>query len=347
MAIMDVVNSVGTVFSIRGDGNVGIGTTSPAFTLDISGTSNAAMRLISKIAGSTTLRLDTFNDVGQEANNRNWAFRNRYNQYGKLELMRSTNSTDNPLTTVMSWDNSGNVIVSEGNLTLLSGLLTQTGAGNNSFAGNVGIGTADPGTTKLQVYGNNTDTTPTEIVRLTNGANATGAGPKLAFGTTQTTVGWITGIQQTAQGGDITISTWNSPTEIEGIRITQAGDVCGADADLSNCASDVRLKENIESYPIGLNEILQLNPVEFNWNTVAGELGFDTEKRALGFIAQEVETIIPEWVSTNSEGYKKVDGEGNLRYALVKAIQELNTKVDEKDAEINELKQRISALENK
>jgi len=38
MAIMDVVNSVGTVFSIRGDGNVGIGTTSPGYKLTVNGT---------------------------------------------------------------------------------------------------------------------------------------------------------------------------------------------------------------------------------------------------------------------------------------------------------------------
>lgn len=53
--------------------------------------------------------------------------------------------------------------------------------------------------------------------------------------------------------------------------------------------SDIRLKENIESLPYGLDAINNLNPVSFNWKK-NGRLKY-------GFIAQEVQEVIPEMVS--------------------------------------------------
>ena len=113
----------------------------------------------------------------------------------------------------------------------------------------------------------------------------------------------------------------------EKMRITAAGDVCGADADLSNCASDVRLKENITGYKYGLNEILKLNPVDFYWNTLGQKLGFSGDTKMSGFIAQEVEQVIPEWTEERGDEYKKV-ADGHLKYALVNAIKELKQQFD-------------------
>lgn len=49
--------------------------------------------------------------------------------------------------------------------------------------------------------------------------------------------------------------------------------------------SDVRKKENITPYTRGLQEVLQLNPVSFNWKE------YNQTETQYGFIAQEVETI--------------------------------------------------------
>jgi hypothetical protein len=59
-------------------------------------------------------------------------------------------------------------------------------------------------------------------------------------------------------------------------------------------ASDIRLKQNVSTINEGLNSILALNPVKFNWinNFVPAENG----KNMFGFIAQEVQAVLPEAV---------------------------------------------------
>ena len=71
---------------------------------------------------------------------------------------------------------------------------------------------------------------------------------------------------------------------------------------------------------------MQLQPVQFNWNNQAAKIyNYSTEPVQTGLIAQEVENIIPEWVVTKPDGYKKIPGSGNLQYVLVNAIKELQT----------------------
>jgi hypothetical protein len=95
-------------------------------------------------------------------------------------------------------------------------------------------------------------------------------------------------------------------------------------------ASDIRLKQNIETISNGLDKIIALNPVKFNWidNFVESENG----KNMLGFIAQEVDLIIPEAVEKFSDNTIQVGdliindtlrvNEKFIIPVLVKAIQE-------------------------
>jgi hypothetical protein len=106
-----------------------------------------------------------------------------------------------------------------------------------------------------------------------------------------------------------------------------------ANGNLTNTSSDGTLKENIFTISQGLTEILKLNPVSFNWK--------DTEKygdqREIGFIAQEVQSIIPEVIGKNANGTLSLDY-SKMISVLTKSIQELNAKVDAQAAEINALK---------
>jgi hypothetical protein len=95
--------------------------------------------------------------------------------------------------------------------------------------------------------------------------------------------------------------------------------------------SDARLKDNIENISYGLNEILNLVPRKFNWK--------ESDKEVNGFIAQEVEGIIPALVSEGQ--WKSVDYQG-VTAILVKAIQEQQAQISAQAIEIDNLKKLIN-----
>jgi len=97
--------------------------------------------------------------------------------------------------------------------------------------------------------------------------------------------------------------------------------------------SDVRLKTHIEDSSYGLGAVMKLRPVTYNWKT-------DPDKnRMSGFIAQEVESLVPEAVvkPQNDKEYYGMKYEALLP-VLTKAIQEQQQHITEQD-------HRIAALE--
>ncbi len=81
-----------------------------------------------------------------------------------------------------------------------------------------------------------------------------------------------------------------------------------------------------------LQQVTQLQGVRFRWKDPAKGDGLQ-----LGLIAQDVETVFPEVVSTDSEGYKSVAYD-KLTAPLIEAVKELK-------AENDELRSRLEALE--
>ena len=103
--------------------------------------------------------------------------------------------------------------------------------------------------------------------------------------------------------------------------------------------SDKRLKKNITSMTGSLDTISALRPVNFEY-TAKNHFSYTTGMQS-GFIAQEVQQVIPQWVNTADDGYFYLDQVG-YEALIVDAIQELRA---EKDAEINQLQARINRLE--
>lgn len=115
-------------------------------------------------------------------------------------------------------------------------------------------------------------------------------------------------------------------------------------------ASDRRLKKNIVDSNYGLNEILQLRPV----NYVMKKSG----DKQVGFIAQEVREVLPEVVSGKEGDLKKGEtlgiSYGNIVPVVVNAIKEIYQRVTGAEVEISklkaenkELRERLERIERK
>jgi trimeric autotransporter adhesin len=66
--------------------------------------------------------------------------------------------------------------------------------------------------------------------------------------------------------------------------------------------------------------------------------------REVGFIAQEVREVIPDAVSEGKDGYLTLKADP-IHWAAINAIRELNAKLEDKDARIAALEQRLEKLE--
>jgi hypothetical protein len=86
--------------------------------------------------------------------------------------------------------------------------------------------------------------------------------------------------------------------------------------------SDERLKTNIEVIPDALNKVLSVRGVTFTRIDTENK-----EERHTGVIAQEIEKVLPEVVSTLEDGTKTV-AYGNIIGLLIESIKELNEKIE-------------------
>jgi hypothetical protein len=86
--------------------------------------------------------------------------------------------------------------------------------------------------------------------------------------------------------------------------------------------SDLRLKRDIQPIDYSLATVLALETVSFAYNVET--YGSDTH---LGFIAQDVQQVIPELVTSGEDGYLHLDYNGMIP-VLVNAIQEQQAEID-------------------
>ena len=113
--------------------------------------------------------------------------------------------------------------------------------------------------------------------------------------------------------------------------------------------SDIRLKKNIEPLTNGLDKIMKLNPVTFDWDeTIVPDLA-GKYPHMVGLIAQEVEEVVPEVVyktKVNSVKDGKEKGRVYKRVLYENLVAHLIDGMKEQQKQIEELKQRVSELEN-
>jgi hypothetical protein len=84
--------------------------------------------------------------------------------------------------------------------------------------------------------------------------------------------------------------------------------------------SALRYKENISTLDSQLDNVLQLNPVEYDW--------INGGKHDIGLIAEEVNEIYPDLVQKENEEITGIQY-SRLTSVLIKAIQELTARVEQ------------------
>ncbi len=160
-----------------------------------------------------------------------------------------------------------------------------------------------------------------------------------------------------ADNGDVSIGSNLSPTQklhVEGDAYKTSGGTQWSSS------SDKRLKKNILRSDYGLEDIMKLNPVSYEYNGLSGTVDGEFH---VGVIAQELKEVFPHMVSEydyytddgqeieNVEAQRTFENTyyavnpSDLQWILVSAMKEQQALIDEKDEQIDELSERLAQLE--
>ncbi len=126
--------------------------------------------------------------------------------------------------------------------------------------------------------------------------------------------------------------------------------------------SDSRAKRSVRAYTDGLEEVLKINPVVYQYN---GKFGTpDNEKEYVGIIAQEMQDVAPYMVAmkeyqevkvsySNARGTEETKGQvesflsydgSALPYMLVNAIKAQQERIEEQESQIEDLISQVQGL---
>jgi len=100
-------------------------------------------------------------------------------------------------------------------------------------------------------------------------------------------------------------------------------------------SSDIRLKTNIRAIDNALETVLSLKGFKYEWKKDDSGLPV-SEGAPLGFLAQDVEKVLPEVVTTHSNGYKAIFYQ-NITAVLVEAMKQQQVIIDQQRAELSRL----------
>lgn len=191
--------------------------------------------------------------------------------------------------------------------------------------GNVGIATTT--TTYTLNVGDGTGSREATV----NGANTGTAGGAAVStrvnGTAVIAIGNLSGIIGGTYAANPTI--WGSGTTFKVVGLTAGAGTNAMKWDSSNNnwtydTSSARFKENIRPSQYGLAAVKQLAPKQFAY--------IEGKREDVGFIAEEVASVIPEVVSLDKDGLPEAVSYDRLTAVLCKAIQELSARVEALEA---------------
>jgi hypothetical protein len=291
---LNVATSGSNRLSVDPSGNVGIGTNTPAQSLEVEGITSlgpAGSVYGYSVNGSTPGPYPT---IG-------------FNAYGPTYIAGTTGYGG-----ILQFQNGNGSLIYYTGSNVSAGTPHATPVPRFTIAANglVGIGTTTPGFGLLDVEASGSGDGVYGF--SSSGRGITGASPN-GYGVYGTTgVGYA--------------GYFQGPVNVTG---------CISASNLS-CPSDARLKENITPLSYGLPEVLRLRPVTWQWKDATR-----TEPK-LGFVAQDVEPVMPELVIQNADN----KGALGLNYmglvpVTINAIQQQQAQIEDQQKVITEQREAI------
>jgi hypothetical protein len=106
--------------------------------------------------------------------------------------------------------------------------------------------------------------------------------------------------------------------------------------------SDGRLKTVEGTFQAGLEEVLQLHPIRYRYKQ-QNALGIKDHDEHVGFVAQDVEKVVPEAVSQNAQGYRIVNNDPIL-WTMLNAIQQQQAEISALRGQVEQLKEEQTEI---
>jgi hypothetical protein len=285
-------------FYIDSIGQVGIGTTNPQVKLDVFGDIRGNKLLLKRLAPDPNDESINNSDSNGARIQMARAYDNKY-AYA-IEIDGSGSNQSFIIKDILS-----NPVLEQPRLTISSG-------------GNIGLGVAPNTTNRLNVDGSGrfTGSLESQSVQINNFVSIPNNSSYRIKNSSNQDVNVLN--LDTSNNVNLrgTNFYFNNLAGTERARLDSTGTFTAVGDVIA--FSDEKLKENISTIQNALEKTNLLNGVEFTRK--------DSGKKSIGLIAQEVEKIIPEVVSTNENGIKGI-AYGNLIGLLVEAIKELTEEV--------------------
>jgi hypothetical protein len=338
-------NTMGSIFTT--DGNVGIGTTAPAFKLDVVGTARVSTGIttgsikatgISDISNLTSFHISsgTLNlSTGLTGGNSRFTNVTSNGLVITNGIARNVSAGTLNLSTGITGGNSSFINVTSVGLVITNGMATNFSAGtlnlssgltggNSRFTNVTSIGLVITNAAASNITTNNiTATTYTGANMQLSGnvtcANINVTGDFYKNGTLFAGGGGVSQWSDSANNIFYTKGNVGIGTTTPEYALHVKGQIFASDN--ITAFSDVRLKENINTIDDALTKVKNLRGVYYN---MIGE-----SNKKLGVIAQEVEQYFPEVVQTSPYTDYKSVAYGNIVGILIEAIKDLCKEVEE------------------
>jgi hypothetical protein len=291
---------------------------------------------------SSTQSINSGDPTSQYANTTSLPTRLYINQNGNVAIGSTTFNASKPekLLVDAGATSSYNVITGKGSIDNYLQLNIQNSSNGSSASSDI-VATADNGSESVNYVNLGINSSGYSSSGITGGANNA-----YLYSTGNDFI-----IGNSTDDKSLIFYTTTSGTSTERMRITNLGLIPGQDNaySLGNSTkrwtavwavngtiqtSDARLKKNIQPLGYGLREVMQLNPISYNWidNAMPG--------RKIGLIAQDVQHIVPEVVTGDPQNDTLGMNYAEIVPVLINAIKDLNNEVNELEQLIKKAKQR-------